>query len=306
MAAILKITKIFETTGPEAPVVSGICNVYLRGTTTPASLYTDATGDTTTPNPTNITNGALNAYVLEGSYDLIPTVSGVTYPAMPWEAVSGNDLITVLSEVTSNATAVSAETSRAEAAESTNATAIATERTRAETAESSLSSSISSIPIDPVPGTAGLRTLGTGADQAAAGNDSRFTAAALPAYTGYTGATSQPTGTNWTPDGSSYFGGGSGGTWTPTTRGIQVPQAGKYLVIIGAQVITSCPLSVNLELNGAGVAGSPAVQQSVGTFVSTSGIVIATSSTVIGINTFQSSGSSQTITLFLQIIRLGS
>lgn len=110
MSAIVRITKVFETTGPEAPVTTGTCEVYLRGTTTPATLYTDATGGTVTSNPATITNGVLSTFVTEGSYDLVPTISGTTYPAVPFEAVSGNDIV-------ANKTAITTETSRAEAAE---------------------------------------------------------------------------------------------------------------------------------------------------------------------------------------------
>lgn len=92
MAVYVQITKIFESQSTGLVVPFGSVAVYTRGTTTPVALYTDATARTTTPNPTTITNGVVSAFVAEGSWDLVPNVSGITYSPYAFEAVSGANL----------------------------------------------------------------------------------------------------------------------------------------------------------------------------------------------------------------------
>lgn len=51
-----------------------------------ATVYQDASSGTTIPNPLTSTNGRLPGYVVEGSYELVVTYGGTTYPAVPFEA----------------------------------------------------------------------------------------------------------------------------------------------------------------------------------------------------------------------------
>lgn len=82
--ARVEIDAVVREANGQAAVGKAV-TVYERGTTTLATLYAQETGGTTVANPVATDNeGRVNAWVEEGSYDLV--VDGVVHA---WEAVKG-------------------------------------------------------------------------------------------------------------------------------------------------------------------------------------------------------------------------
>jgi hypothetical protein len=88
--ARVKIDKMIINKTSGVPLATGSCSVTLRGLGTTATLYNQA--GTGIANPTTITNGAMNAYVDEGSYDLNISGSGITSFVSEFEAWRGDSL----------------------------------------------------------------------------------------------------------------------------------------------------------------------------------------------------------------------
>lgn len=72
-----------------APAASASVRVYLRGTTTNATVYSAATGTGTLTQPlTTDASGRIEGWVNPGRYDVVPTVDGYAY-TQPWDASAG-------------------------------------------------------------------------------------------------------------------------------------------------------------------------------------------------------------------------
>lgn len=77
------------TTG--AAVSGASVEVYLRDTTTPASIFQDEAGGTPQSNPVLTVNGKIPAFAAQGSYDLV--VTGTNFTATrEWEAIRGDSV----------------------------------------------------------------------------------------------------------------------------------------------------------------------------------------------------------------------
>lgn len=87
--ARVKIDRVVVNKADGVPV-DGSCTVTVRGAGTTATLYNSSGG--TIANPTTITDGAMNAYVEEGSYDLNISGVGFTPFVAEFEAWRGDSL----------------------------------------------------------------------------------------------------------------------------------------------------------------------------------------------------------------------
>jgi len=88
-----------------APLTGVSTTVYLAGTTTLATLYSDAAGTIPLANP--FTNdavfGLITFYAQDGLYDVVPVKTGYSLPTLPNELIGGTDLLSVSLTVTPTA-----------------------------------------------------------------------------------------------------------------------------------------------------------------------------------------------------------
>lgn len=98
-----------DTTG--RPLIGTPVSVFLSGTQTLATLYTDSTKATVAPNPTTTTSeGNLDFFVAPGPYDLVATIGGVVQPKVT--VVVDPDPVDVLSAINQGVSGVASFNTR--------------------------------------------------------------------------------------------------------------------------------------------------------------------------------------------------
>jgi hypothetical protein len=149
----------------------------------PATVYSAETGPTTLSNPlTTTAEGRIEGWVDEGSYNLQVSGGTITSYTQAWDAVRGDGVSRyVAGSVDSTALADGSVTAPkiSSALKPSAGASAAIEALRALGVTASTAAAgdhtHSALTADQVAATASVRTLGTGAQQAAPGNDVRFT-----------------------------------------------------------------------------------------------------------------------------------
>lgn len=175
------------------PIYNCVVTVYLRGTTTLATLYTDRTKTTTVANPTAASSiGNLNFFANPGEYDLL--INGATIPISVFVDPQEEDADTTGLATTASLTTHIATTTNIHGVADMTALVVTTDSrlsdSRSPSAGSVTDASVAvgaaiaeaklNLASDAAAATASRRTIGTGALQATAGNDSRLTNSRTP------------------------------------------------------------------------------------------------------------------------------
>jgi hypothetical protein len=83
--ARVEIDYVWQSVTGQA-IDGGAVYVYTRGTTTPITIYSAATGGGTLTQPLTTTDGRIAGWVDPGSYDLVASKTGFNTVTQPWEA----------------------------------------------------------------------------------------------------------------------------------------------------------------------------------------------------------------------------